>query len=103
MHAIIIIYSCPNIAPGDRSNMLKSFSLEVDPDVASDAVNDNDTFENAQVDFSYTDRPPANVDRVNIVASPQFNVNINTTTITMVLDTGATGSMISFELCKMKV
>ena len=72
------IYSCPNIAPGDRSNMLKSFSLEVDPVVASDAVNDNDTFENAQVDFSHTDRPvPASVDRVNIVASPQFNVKIN--------------------------
>ena len=96
------IYSCPNIAPGDRSNMLKSFSLEVDPDGASDAVNDNDTFENAQVDFSHTDRPvPASVDRVNIVASPQFNVKINTTTITTVLDTGATGSMISLELCEM--
>ena len=82
--------------------MLKSFSLEVDPDVASDAVNDNDTFENAQVDFSHTDRPvPASVDRVNIVASPQFKVKINTTTITMVLDTGTTGSMISLELCKM--
>ena len=43
----------------------------------------------------------AHVDRFNIVSSPQFNVKINNTTITMVLDTGATGSMISIDLCKM--
>ena len=41
------------------------------------------------------------VERVNIVESPKFNVKMNKVMVTMVLDTGATGSMISLELCEL--
>ena len=33
--------------------------------------------------------------RVNIEPSPEFNVKMNTTMVTMIMDTGATGSMIN--------
>ena len=38
---------------------------------------------------------------MDIVESPKFNAKTNNTAVTMVLDTGATGSMISLDLCRM--
>ena len=44
---------------------------------------------------------PIDIEGVNIIESPKFNVKINKTMITMVLDTGATGSMISLDMCEL--
>ena len=48
-----------------------------------------------------TETETISVERIDIVESPQFNVKINSTMRTMVLDTVATGSMISLELCEL--
>ena len=93
---------CPNIRIGDRANLLKSLNLDIDGE------SDNSPEDN-EIESKYTDvvlnetseTETINVERVNIVESPQFNVKINSTMITMVLDTGATGSMISLELCQL--
>ena len=96
------VRDCPNIRIGDRANLLKSFNLDIDGE------SDNSPEDN-EIESKYTDivlnesseTETINVERVNIVESPQFNVKINSTMITMVLDTGATGSMISLELCEL--
>ena len=80
------VRTCPKILPSDRESLIKSFNLDVqeeedtyDTNISSST---NDLLENI------------NVDRVK---SPKFNVKINNTMITMVLDTGTTRSMVSLE------
>ena len=59
-------------------------------------------FQVPQMTYSFTNLiENVNVDRVNIVETPKFNVKVNNTMITMVLDTGATGSMVSLELVEL--
>ena len=91
-------YTCPNIAPNDRSNTLKSLSLEVDEESFHPEYFENSVEEDISQVTMETD---VKVDRVNIRPSPRFNVKIRNTCVTMLLDTGATGSMISLDFCKM--
>ena len=95
------IQSCPNIKPSDRERMMQSFQLDISDDVEHEdddvAV---DMLESAHISM-YEDRQNfVDVDRVNIGESPRFNVKLNKTMVTMLLDTGATGSMISLEMCE---
>ena len=85
------IRNCPNIVPSDRFNLMKSFNLEVDPD-------DADTQDVDVERYNTDDVGNVEIDRVSTVASPQFNIKINKTMITMILNTGATGSMISLKI-----
>ena len=89
------IRGCPNIMPSDRNNLLKSFHLEVDPD-SIESFSDQDT-ELETVD----DITNIEVDNIQVVASPRFHVKINKTMVTMILDTGASGSMISLQICEL--
>ena len=91
------IYNCPNIATTDRTNLLKSFALDMNED-PDDVESDDDQ---DQVNISMDENISAHVPRVGIVESPYFNVKPEKTTVTVVLDTGATGSMISLDLCKL--
>ena len=96
------IYNSPNIAAADRADLLKSFSLEVD-DECYDEQDSADEKEqhNANVKVTEDGFSSVHVQRVGIVESPHFNLRIKKTMLTMVLDTGATGSMISLDLCKL--
>ena len=96
------IYNCPNIAAADRADLLKSFSLEVD-DECYDEQDSADEKEqhNAIVKVTEDGFSSVHVQRVGIVESPHFKIRIKKTMLTMVLDTGATGSMISLDLCKL--
>ena len=89
---------CPNVRSTDRKNLIKNFNLQIGAD-----NNDNDDFIEEQYDEESVadDVAVVDIDRVNIVSSPQFNIRINKTPITMILDTGATGSMISLRLCEL--
>ena len=81
---------------------MKSFSLEVD-DECYDEQDSADEKEqhNAIVKVTKDGFSSVHVQRVGIVESPHFNIRIKKTMLTMVLDTGATGSMISLDLCKL--
>ena len=92
------VRNCPKILPSDRESLMKTFSLEVNDD-EDDVTN---VYESANIVVRGSGyREAVDVERVNIVESPKFNVKINKTIVTMVLDTGATGSMISLEMCEL--
>ena len=89
------IYNCPNVSEKDRASLIKSFSLEIDtPD--DDDISPLEADDDASNSVSETE-----IRRVDVIESPKFNVKLNRTSVTMVLDTGATGSMISYDLCKL--
>ena len=94
---------CPNISPKDRAEVVRSFATNMDTPEEDEGINPECT------DFSNMDNRTAILEdsahqvttsRINIEPSPQFNVKIGKTIVTMVMDTGATGSMISMDLCK---
>ena len=99
------IYNCSNITAKDRPSMLKTFALQVD-EVEEDFLEDElSVSEIKQVQFTEPtdnpakfENPDIEVSRVNIEESPKINVNILNSTVTMVIDTGATGSMIRLDL-----
>ena len=94
------VRNCPNISRSDRSNMLKTFALEVDEDEEPEQL---DEFYVEEVDTRVSEcqrEKSVITSRVNIEPSPQFNVRIRNKDVDMILDTGATGSMISADLCR---
>ena len=96
------IFKCPNINPQDRSTMLKSFALEVnDEDDDANELTDGENHDNAVVSIEEGKNEAVEVQRVGIAESPELNVKMNKTMVSMVLDTGATGSMIHLELCEL--
>ena len=94
------LYNCPNVLEKDRAGLIKSFSLEIEDAFPED--NDH-VYEEVENDDCVQPIPinETDVRRVDIIESPKFNVKLRNTFVTMVLDTGATGSMISYELCKL--
>ena len=96
------VHNCPNIAPKDRAGMLKTFSLEIDDDADENGV--QYTCDNNEAVYAEEDATSYNVNlvtsRINIEPSPQFNVKMKNTMVTMLMDTGATGSMITIALCE---
>ena len=93
--------TCQNILPSDSESMMKTFNFEVD-DVEDDVIIEG-RGESANViapEGNYYNEQ-VEVERVNIVESPKFHVIINKPMTTMVQDTGATGSMISLEICEL--
>ena len=96
-------YNCPNVPASERAELIKTFALEVeDNSCEGDDTDDEPAVDviYAQVDRNEEINNPAHVQKVDIVESPQFNVKMNKIVVSMVLDTGATGSMISLDLCK---
>ena len=89
------VRNCPNISSNDKAGMLKTFSLDIDEELnqSTDQLIDNYYSE-------CDDHTKISTSRVNIEPSPQFNVKIQDIIITMIMDTGATGSMISVNLCE---
>ena len=91
--------NCPNVRQSDRANVIKSFKLEINSD---ELPGDNFRDAHSSVEDEYEeDVSVVEVDRVNIVSSPRINIRLNKTAVTMVLDTGATGSMIGLNICKL--
>ena len=72
---------CPNVRLSDRTNLIKSLNLEID-------LEEEDEDEHGQYDESGFTGNIATVD-------------IHKTSVTMILDTGATCSMISLTLCEL--
>ena len=97
------IQNCKKIPPGDKGDILKTFNLEVleteDYDTNDNPVIHEDEAQTARIQLCPGQDYQAKVQRVDISESPQFNVKIRDTTVTMLLDTGATGSMINEDLC----
>ena len=93
------IYNCLNIATTNGTNLLKSFALDINEDPGDVESDDDQDQLNASVNISMDENISAHVRR--IVESPYFNVKLEKTTVTLVLDTGAKGSMISLDLCKL--
>ena len=94
------IHTCPNIAPKDRSDMLKTFALEFDDGEQEDITADDENEVLDAAEIVKENNGKLITSRINIEPSPQFNVKINTTMVTMIMDTGATGSMINVALCQ---
>ena len=91
--------NCPNVRQSDRANVIKSFQLEIKSD---ELPGDNFRDAHSSVEDEYEEGVSVvEVDRVNIVSSPRINIRLNKTAVTMVLDAGATGSMIGLNICEL--
>ena len=97
------LYTCPNIVPGNRSSLLKSFALNVEEDDENEdySVVHEHVHDNATISMEEKDQTTLEIQRVGIAESPEFNVKLNKVTVSAVLDTGATGSMIQLNICEM--
>ena len=102
--SLTIPYVIARISAKDRTNMLKSFSLDVkegEGELVDDFENDCNMNEKVYVPYvKVNGQNNINLDtnRVFISESPKINVKIMKTVVTMVVDTGATGS-ITLDLC----
>ena len=94
------IRSCRKIAPDDRPNVIKSFALDVGE--FSDNEDEppfREEYDNAGITVESNVLDKTSVQRIDIVDSPTILREIEENN-GMVLDTGAKGSMISLDLCK---
>ena len=95
------VHNCPNISANDQPDMLKTFALDIDEgDVESDnSDNQEEDIDVPCIMVNEGDVERIESNRVRITESPKVNVKILKSVVTMIVDTGATGSMMTLELC----
>ena len=101
------VYNCQNILSRDRNNVLKICALDVvdnTEDLDSDEFENQEEIPQDELEDDHDERPlpkeeDISANRVSIKPSPRISVKIINSIVSVLIDTGAEGNMIRYDLC----